>query len=489
MYIDHLLIPIVLLISGQFRTISCTDHKCWDVTDKNCIINAKFHNINSYDVHIKCTQMQMDIDGRDTGDRFGKVHHAELNGCLTRRYTNPFQLLPMNMNNLKKLTIKQFYIGELALLDSNGPYLPKLEELNFIANVITAYESDFFNAKTIKQLKNIQFAGDLSRTPSLQQLRNINSLLSLTIREGDVLLDYNILGQMVNLRSLDIFSSRISITASAAKSHDAVRGLAIEDSWISNSSILETINSFQNLIDLRIRNTASSVSELVSLDVQSVLEVHSNLSSLMVQKQNISRLTINLHTLARSQLKILDVSYNSLEDIDWQWNSSAANTLILSNKFKLAIDHNPWQCEFLQTTDPEQDLFEYERDYTTINVRGIKCKHNSTKGITVAHSRPLDMNNMWLLYGCVLSSLLLIISVTYLVCAICRSKPREPFYRSLVRWRVPAASADMAMRKLPPTTYETPLHYRTIEFKSDDNCEIYEEIPANATGQTIQIIM
>lgn len=360
------------------------------------------------------------------------------------------------------------------------------EELNFIDNVITAYESEFFNAKTIKQLKNIQFAGELSRTPSPLQLRDINSLLSLTIRQGDVLLDYKILGQMVNLASLELYSSRI--TATAARSINSVRGLTIEDSFISNSTILETISPFENLIDLRIRNTSSSVSKLVTLDVQSVLKVHSNLSTLVVQEQNISRLTMDLFSLTESQLKSLDVSYNSLEDIDWQWNSSAANTLIQSNKFKLTIDHNPWQCEFLQSTDPEQDLFEHKRDYTTVNVRGIKCKHNSTKGVPADHSRPLDLNNMWLLYGCVLSSLLLIISVTYLVCAICRSKPREPFYRSLVKWRTPART-DMTMRKLPPTTYETPLHYRTIEFKSEDNCEIYEEIPANPTGQTIQVIM
>lgn len=480
----------VIVTGDRSRLVSGLDG-CWEgVTPRTCIINAKFHNINTYDVHILCTA---EDEGRDSGDRFQKVFHAELNGCLTYRNTNPLELLPRNMNNLRKLTLKEFYIGVLNNERNSAPYLPKLEELVLKDNVITAYSSEFFLAHSINQLKIIQFAGPQTLTPSLQQLVAITGLRSLTIREGDLLINYDTLEQMEHLNALEIYGSNVTVTdPNNIKNNTSVSTLILEDSLVLNNtvSVIDVAIPFRKMSYLKIRNTTSRMGDVVTLEVAQILTLHPDLSSMIVQQQNISKMTVDLHSLVLSKLQTLDISLNDLEDIDWKWNATLSYTLIHTNRLKLIIDHNPWSCEFFQTV--EEELFEYEKDYNAINVRGLKCRHNSTKGAASHHqsSRPLDLNNMWLLYGCVLSSLLLIISLTYLVCAICRSKRREPFYRSLVKWNKPARSAvDLSMRKLPPTNYETPLQYRTIEFKSDDNCEIYEEIPAHATGQILQVIV
>lgn len=464
---------------------------CWEgVNTRTCIINAKFHNINTYDVHIQCSA---ENEGRDSGDRFQKVFHAELNGCLTYKDTNPFELLPRNMNNLKKLTLKEFYIGHLTIDDNSAPYLPKLEELILKDNVITAYSSDFFTAQSIQNLQTIQFAGQQTMTPSLEQVKALTGLQLLTIRDGSLLINYDTIGDLVNLNAIEIFASNVTVTTPKNITNNlSVTSLVLEDSMVINSTVTGVANPFKKMSYLKIRNTTSQMEDFTTLNVPNLLNLHPQLSSLIVQSQNLTDMTVDLQMLAGSQLHTLDISQNQLEDIDWQWDASVANTLIQKNKLKLFINGNPWQCEFFQALTYQEELFDYDKDYNSINVRGLKCRHNSTKG-AASHrqsSRPLDLNNMWLLYGCVLSSLLLIISVTYLVCAICRSKRREPFYRSLVKWKSPSRNAvDLTMRKLPPTNYETPLQYRTIEFKSDDNCEIYEEIPEHATGQTLQVII
>lgn len=487
------LLVILFVIGEQSLLVTCLD-SCWEgVNQRNCIINAKFHNINTYDVHILCTA---EDEGRDSGDRFQKVYHAELNGCLTYKNTNPFELLPRNMNNLKKLTLNEFYIGILTIHGSSAPHLPKLEELILRDNVITAYSSDFYAAQSINHLKVIQFAGPETSTPNLEQLSTMKELRSFIIRQGNILINYEVIGQIGNLNNLEIYSSNVTVTpVDNSTAISSVTSLILEDSHILNSTLtlLDVMRPFSKISYLKIRNTTSaalSTDEFVTLDVTSTLNAHPQLSSLVVQHQNLSQLIIDLQILTKSRLQTLDISYNLLDEIDWKWDANLAKVLIDKSKLKLIIDHNPWHCEFFQHVNEE--LFEYEKDYNAINVRGLNCRHNSTKGAASHHlsNRPLDLSNMWLLYGCVLSSLLLLISITYLVCAMCRSKRREPFYRSLVKWKRPTRPvADLTMRKLPPTNYETPLQYRTIEFKSEDNCEIYEEIPANLTGQTLQVII
>lgn len=468
--------------------VSCTD-SCWQgVNSRTCIINAKFHNINTYDVHILCTA---EDEGRDSGDRFQKVYHAELNGCLTYKNTNPFELLPRNMNNLKKLTVTEFYIGNLTIDTSSAPYLPKLEELVLTNNVIFAFSSEFFLAQSIRHLKVIQFAGAQTTVPALEQLDGLADLRSLIIREGDVLLNYEVIGHWQNLNNLEIYASNVTVTDPSNITNIAVASLVLEDSHLVNNTVglMEVANPFRKISYLKVKNISVAAGMFNRLDVSPLLNIHPRLSSLIVQKQNLSELTVDLHALTASKLLTLDISNNLLDEIDWQWDARLAKQLIETNHLRIIIDQNPWHCEFFKSV--EDELFEYEKDYNSVNVRGLRCRHNTTKG-AASHlsNRPLDLNNMWLLYGCVLSSLLLIISVTYLVCAMCRSKRREPFYRSLVKWRSPTRTAtDLSMRKLPANNYETPLQYRTIEFKSEDNCEIYEEIPANATGQTLQVII
>lgn len=401
------------------------------------------------------------------------------------------------MNNLKKLTLKEFYIGILAIDDSIAPYLPKLEELILQDNVIYSYSSDFFATESIKQLKVIQFAGLQTMTPSLEQLNPMADLQSLVIRDGNILINYKLLEHFRDLNSLEIYSSNVTVTdpnSHVMNNNISLTSLILEDSHVINNtvSLIEVAIPFRMISNLKIRNTTSARGIFNQLDVSFLLNIHPQISSLVVQRQNLSVLTLDLHLLTATHLHTLDVTDNHLDDIDWkeEWDANLARQLIDTNHLRILIDRNPWGCLFF--TNVEEELFEYEKNYNTINVRGLKCRHNSTKGSASNHlsNRPLDLNNMWLLYGCVLSSLLLIISVTYLICAMCRSKRREPFYRSLAKWRSPTRpTAAMSMRKLPPTNYETPLQYRTIEFKSEDNCEIYEEIPANATGQTLQVII
>lgn len=476
---------VVLLLS---LSSSSSNNNCWEgVNPSNCIINAKFHTISTYDVHIQCTMEE----SRDTGERFGKVFHVELNGCLSYRNTNPFEGLP-NMNNLKKLTLNEFYIEALDLKD--GPKLPKLEELILKDNVIKRYSSDFFAAEIVRQLKDIQFSGPRTLTPTLDKFQNITQLESLIIRDGIIHLDYELIGQLRHLNRLEIYSSNVTVSQTNSTHLDTIASIVLEDTLLLNSTVFSSLHPFTRVNSIKIKNVICNLESLNSIDLPSVLTRHPQLATFIVQNQNLTKLSMDLKELPKSQLRTLDISHNHLERIDWQWDSDSVKLLIQRN-LKLLIDHNPWQCEFFQNV--EEELFEYEKDYNAINVRGIKCKYNATwgPGGEVPHStRPLDLNNIWLLYGCVLSSLLLIISITYLVFAVCRSKGgrREPFYRDLVKWKNPIRrQPDLSMRKLPATTYETPLQYRTIEFKSEDNCEIYEEIPAahQATGQTLQVII
>lgn len=486
---------VITLITGdRSLLVTCMD-SCWEgVDDRTCIINAKFHNINTYDVHIQCTTAEN--EDRDSGDRFQKVFHAELNGCLTYKNTNPFEMLPKNMNNLRMLTLKEFYIGTMSLDGDSAPSLPKLEQLILKDNVINAYSSDFFMAESIRNLKGIQFAGVQTVTPTLDRLFPITSLRSLILREGNFLLNYESLTHLTNLVNLEIYASNVTVIPfpllNTTTSSFPFHSLVVEDSHIINSTVevLDLSRPFAEMTYLKFRNTKSSSGDFTSLNVSNILKSHPQLSSLIVQSQNLTKLTLDLQVLSTSKLQTIDVASNLLEDIDWKWDRRLAKTLIEANKLKIIIDHNPWECEFFMPL--EEELFEYEKNYRRINIRGLNCRHNSTKTASNHLSnRPLDLNNMWLLYGCVLSSLLLIISTTYLICAMCRSKRREPFYRSLVKWKSPSRSAvpDLMLRKLPPTNYETPLQYRTIEFKSEDNCEIYEEIPANPTGPTLQVII
>lgn len=494
-------LSVILNNCQQVITLE-TSNNCWEVNSRTCIINAKFHNINTYDVHIQCAA------GRDSGDRFQKVYHAELNGCLTHKNTNPFALLPRNMNNLKRLTIKEFFIGDLNMYGVSAPYLPKLEELIFKDNVIFSYSSDFFAIESIRLIKNIQFAGFRTRTPDLSELQSLKDIRTLVIREGNLVISYEMIEKLKKLNALEIYSSNISIQSSVVNmlNKTVLNSLAtviLEDSRIVNNvaDVTDVVQPMRKLSYLKIKNTTASAIAMDedeyaedTLDVSQLLNHNPQLTSLIVQRQNITRLIINLNQLADGgKLQMLDVTENLLDDIQWKWDSNVVKRLIEVNKLKLLIDRNPWSCEFFQAIEASEELFEYEKDYNSINVRGLKCRHNSTKG-KLAHrqsNRPLDLNNMWLLYGCVLSSLLLIISVTYLVCAMCRSKRREPFYRSLAMCKSPSkrSATDFTMRKLPPQNYETPLQYRTIEFKSEDNCEIYEEIPDHCRGQTLQVII
>ncbi|XP_017002930.2 TLR4 interactor with leucine rich repeats [Drosophila takahashii] len=319
-----------------------------------------------------------------------------------------------NCVDLESLEIQRFVGDSTLKLSCGGALIPNLTTVFLENNELGSLSEDTF--QDLPHLKILKLQKNSLRY--LEHLKGCTELEELLMQdENDLVLKYNdFILQMPELRKLSLKNIKKLESSFLNVLPENLTDLIVEDTPIQpgdlflNKGIAKLVNV--TLTNCQLRNFALNPPH--NLDI-----IYLNLSGNALVSLNISFLD------GPSTLEILDLSRNKLEhlNITWFYRTTSLRTLHLqenhfhslslfhlgmvspgtihlidlrSNELmsfrdtnrandpywnpylRIAIDGNPWSCQWLQNfyhTEPQLfRLFQYSKYISHINVNGLSCK-------------------------------------------------------------------------------------------------------------------
>lgn len=525
MFVKFIVIITVMSQYDQFVSIVMSDHIddrnnktaeiCW--TSNECQINGLFSRENlklAFPVNIDCSTENTD-QLSDRYNRFYNIANISLSGCnVNRQNTLGIEYIP-NPSNLRILSIEKFYINSMLYNRSFSEFI-ELRELILNENFIDRLESKFFLG--LNNLEVLAITGNNIQFIEYDIFQQLSSLKELTIAESIAIIDYLTLPENITMlkliagkfkwpfifpemmKKLCIQETNITFELNQPIEIDRLYDLQLPKNNLTMippiiSSSLVNLNLSINYID---KLDLNNMTELITLDLSynQLIEITEHLFKSMIRLQylwlnNNQIQTINQNAFFKNdQIKMIDISSNQLKSIEF---------VISPTVIRIVIDQNPWNCNWIQEAFTKTPLFfnilQFENNFESINVKGLKCFGNfGTRQPSDGSLALLTTTNIVLLDEsiyrrnakdtAVLTLAILIGGVTLLFFLLylhikCRRRNSAPFYRSIStdNYKLSDRTDIIRKRTLPSTDYEVPIGLQRILPTVESAIDIYEEIP------------